>query len=137
MKSASLLISIYLLLFFVSSQMKAQQVKQIILPDEASQILNFSAKEIQKYIYLRTKLFVPIQRGETEDSFSEAIVLRDNNRLSDEEYSIERIGTNLYIQGGSDIGVLYGVYSYAEYLGVRFALHGDVIPDQPFHGSLL
>lgn len=137
MKNTRLLISMGLLLFFVSLQMKAQQVKQIILPDEASQILNFSAKEIQKYIYLRTKLFVPIQRGETEDSFSEAIVLRDNNRLSDEEYSIERMGTNLYIHGGSDIAVLYGVYSYAEYLGVRFALHGDVIPDQPFHGSLL
>lgn len=137
MKNARLLVSLYLLFFFVSLQMKAQQVKQIILPDEASQILNFSAKEIQKYIYLRTKLFVPIQSSETEDSFSEAIVLRDNNRLSDEEYSIERIGTNLYIQGGSDIAVLYGVYSYAEYLGVRFALHGDVIPDQPFHGSLL
>lgn len=85
--------------------MEAQQVKQIILPHEASQLLNFSAKEIQKYIYLRTKLFVPIQPGETEDSFSEAILLRDDSRLSDEEYSIERVGNSLYISGGSDIAV--------------------------------
>ncbi|WP_337941590.1 malectin domain-containing carbohydrate-binding protein [Parabacteroides sp.] len=117
--------------------MQAQEVKQIVLPYEASRLLNFSAKEIQKYIYLRTKLFVPIQSGEAEHSISEAIVLRDDNRLSTEEYSIETKGNSLYISGGSDIAVLYGVYSYAELLGVRFALHGDVIPDEPFRGSLL
>ena len=64
MKNASLLVSLYMLLMGGSFQMEAQQVKQIILPHEASQLLNFSAKEIQKYIYLRTKLFVPIQPGE-------------------------------------------------------------------------
>ncbi|WP_293716100.1 malectin domain-containing carbohydrate-binding protein [uncultured Parabacteroides sp.] len=137
MKNASLLVSLYMLLMGGSFQMEAQQVKQIILPHEASQLLNFSAKEIQKYIYLRTKLFVPIQPGETEDSFSEAILLRDDSRLSDEEYSIERVGNSLYISGGSDIAVLYGVYSYAEYLGVRFSLHGDIIPDETFTGPLL
>lgn len=137
MKNVRLLMRLCLLLFFVSFQMQAQEVKQIVLPYEASRLLNFSAKEIQKYIYLRTKLFVPIQSGEAEHSISEAIVLRDDNRLSTEEYSIETKGNSLYISGGSDIAVLYGVYSYAELLGVRFALHGDVIPDEPFRGSLL
>lgn len=137
MKNVRLLMRLCLLLFFVSFQMQAQEVKQIVLPYEASRLLNFSAKEIQKYIYLRTKLFVPIQSGEAEHSISEAIVLRDDNRLSTEEYSIEMKGNSLYISGGSDIAVLYGVYSYAELLGVRFALHGDVIPDEPFRGSLL
>lgn len=137
MKNVRLLMRLCLLLFFVSFQMQAQEVKQIVLPYEASRLLNFSAKEIQKYIYLRTKLFVPIQSGEVEHSISEAIVLRDDNRLSTEEYSIEKKGNSLYISGGSDIAVLYGVYSYAELLGVRFALHGDVIPDEPFRGSLL
>lgn len=137
MKNVRLLMRLCLLLFFVSFQMQAQEVKQIVLPYEASQLLNFSAKEIQKYIYLRTKLFVPIQSIEAEHSISEAIVLRDDNRLSIEEYSIETKGNSLYISGGSDIAVLYGVYSYAELLGVRFALHGDVIPDEPFRGSLL
>lgn len=137
MNNTRLLISLYAMFCLLSLPLKAQQAKQIILPNEASPLLNFSAKEIQKYIYVRTKLLIPIQPGRTEHPFSEAIVLRGDNRLSEEEYLIERIGDNLYINGGSDKAVLYGVYSYAEYLGVRFALHGDVIPDEPFGGSLL
>jgi hypothetical protein len=34
------------------------------------------------------------------------------------------------ISGGSDLAVLYGAYRFAEKLGVRFYLHGDVIPDK-------
>jgi len=36
----------------------------------------------------------------------------------------------LKITGGSDIAALYGAYDFAEHLGVRFYLHGDVIPDK-------
>ena len=36
----------------------------------------------------------------------------------------------LTISGGSPIAVLYGAYHFAENLGVRFYLHGDVIPDE-------
>ena len=32
-------------------------------------------------------------------------------------------------------GTLYGAYRFAEHLGVRFYLHGDVIPDEPSHRS--
>ena len=35
-----------------------------------------------------------------------------------------------WIVGGDDAGTLYGVYRFAEKLGVRFYLHGDVIPDE-------
>lgn len=137
MENVRLLMRLCLLLFFVSFQIRSQEVKQIVLPGKTSRVLNFSAKEIQKYIYVRTKVFVPIQLDKGKDTYSRAIVLRADNRLSTEEYSIEKKGNSLYISGGSDIAVLYGVYSYAELLGVRFALHGDVIPDEPFRGSLL
>lgn len=137
MKNVRLLMCLCVLLFGIDFQMNGQEVKQIILPNDTSRLLSFSAKEVQKYIYLRTKLFVPIQLGKTGNSFSKSIILREDNDLSAEEYSIEKDGNNLYINGGSDIAVLYGIYSYAELLGVRFALHGDVIPDEPFCGSLL
>lgn len=42
-------------------------------------------------------------------------------------------GTNhrvLLIVGGDDVGTLYGAYRFVENLGVRFYLHGDVIPDR-------
>ena len=35
------------------------------------------------------------------------------------------------------MGLLYGVYQYAKLLGVVFTLHGDIIPDEPYEGSLL
>jgi hypothetical protein len=38
-----------------------------------------------------------------------------------------------WIVGGGDIGLLYGAYRFAEKLGVRFYLHGDVVPDTPLH----
>ena len=36
----------------------------------------------------------------------------------------------LLIAGGDPIGTLYGAYRFAEHLGVRFYLHGDVVPDR-------
>ena len=35
-----------------------------------------------------------------------------------------------FIIGGDASGVLYGAYQFAEKIGVRFYLHGDVIPDE-------
>jgi len=35
----------------------------------------------------------------------------------------------LTVSGGSGTAVLYGAYAFAEKLGVRFYLHGDVVPD--------
>ncbi len=36
----------------------------------------------------------------------------------------------LLVVGGDDAGTLYAAYRFAERLGVRFYLHGDVIPDE-------
>ena len=35
------------------------------------------------------------------------------------------------VVGGDPIGTLYGAYRLAEHLGVRFYMHGDVVPDEP------
>ena len=35
----------------------------------------------------------------------------------------------LLVVGGDPVGTLYGAYRLAEHLGVRFYLHGDVVPD--------
>ena len=40
-------------------------------------------------------------------------------------------GRVLWLTGGDDAGTLYAAYRLAEVLGVRFYLHGDVIPDEP------
>ena len=55
----------------------------------------------------------------------------ENEDLEAGEYRIGKSLDNkgVYIIGGDDIGTLYGAYRYAEHLGVRFYLHGDVVPD--------
>ena len=40
------------------------------------------------------------------------------------------------LTGGDDAGTLYAAYRLAEVLGVRFYLHGDVIPDEPMEWKL-
>jgi hypothetical protein len=50
--------------------------------------------------------------------------------LQPQEYLLKKTGANsLLIAGGDDAGVLYGAYAFAEKLGARFYLHGDVVPD--------
>ena len=43
--------------------------------------------------------------------------------------------TVLLVVGGDPIGTLYGAYRLAEHLGVRFYLHGDVVPDHRLRWS--
>ncbi len=42
----------------------------------------------------------------------------------------------LLIAGGDEVGALYGSYRFAETLGVRFYLHGDVIPGKQAQWSI-
>ena len=39
-------------------------------------------------------------------------------------------GKVLLVADGDSIGTLYGAYRLAEHLGVRFYMHGDVVPDE-------
>ena len=51
--------------------------------------------------------------------------------LEAQHYRLRTAGDTTTIAGGSELGVLYGAYRYAELLGVRFYLHEDVLPDEP------
>jgi hypothetical protein len=54
--------------------------------------------------------------------------------LKEQEFILKNLPdgkkTTQFIIGGGRSGVLYGAYRFAENLGVRFYLHGDVIPDE-------
>ena len=52
-----------------------------------------------------------------------------NQNLGEEQYLVKSDGHVAWVVGGGDAGTLYGAYRFAEKLGVRFYLHGDVIPD--------
>jgi hypothetical protein len=119
-------------------------------PDAPPRIL-FAAREVQRYVYLRTGEIVPIAAA-TEPPAGEAIVVAETGQrlaaaapfvsaaeragLAPECYLLRsESGGRLWIIGGDDLGTLYGAYRFSEHLGVRFYLHGDVIPDAPAAGA--
>ncbi len=112
-----------------------------------------AAKEVRRYLYLRTNWLVPfvlsegtlpsteamVVIGSKDRSFVKALAKADRE-LADSVASLQpqqyRIKATEYegrkavlIAGGDAIGTLYGAYRFAEALGVRFYLHGDVVPD--------
>lgn len=95
----------------------------IVCPPQASPNLKLAAKEVRRYIFLRTSELLPISTA------GQGISLLVNPALAAQEYRLSSDGTALEISGGTDLAVLYGAYAFAEKLGVRFYLHGDVIPD--------
>jgi len=95
----------------------------IVCSPEAPPDVKFAAQEIRRYVYLRTGKLLPVA------ATGSGIVLKLDPALAPQEYRLKTTAGTLAISGGSEIGVLYGTYAFVEKLGVRFYLHGDVIPD--------
>jgi hypothetical protein len=105
---------------FVLAFAAAAPAQTIVYPSDAPSKVTLAAKEIRRYVYLRTGKLLPVAEA------GQGITLKIDPSLGADEYRIK----SDVITGGSDLGVLYGAYRYAELLGVRFYLHGDVIPDE-------
>jgi hypothetical protein len=117
--------------------------------------------EVRRYAYLRTGHLLS-ESGLSQEPNMQIIVGRKDraavrstakslgiadavSQLGPEEHLVTCIhsgdgSATVLIAAGSAIGVLYGAYQFAEQLGMRFYLHGDVCPDSkaiwppaPFH----
>ena len=117
---------------------------------QANELL--AAKEIRRYVYLRTGKLLPIV--ELPDGFGDwkaappggliAVggagrfgAIAESNpdlaRLAADQYVLRTIqhgGRSIVVVCGSGEGLIYAAYRFAEHLGVRFYLHGDVVPDK-------
>jgi hypothetical protein len=120
----------------------------IVTPAKSSPDESLAAHEVRRYLYLRTGELLPIQttsgkagkacifvarkdRPEIKGLAGDAAALEAVAALKPQEYLLKKTGPNsLLIVGGDDVGVLYGAYAFAGKLGVRFYLHGDVVPDE-------
>ncbi|MBN2270473.1 MAG: hypothetical protein JXN61_07660, partial [Sedimentisphaerales bacterium] len=126
----------------------------VLCPSEATSAERLAAKEVRRYLYLRTGKLVPIVRKDTQPPTSGGLIVvgckhraivtaiaADNpetasavNTIESQQYLLKTIQrrkqTALLVVGGDAIGTLYGAYRFAEHLGVRFYLHGDTIPDE-------
>jgi len=126
----------------------------IVSPPDATALEYLAAKEIRRYLYLRTGQLMPIVRYDGRlPSTAELVVVGDKSRPAVEKVadydttlsnSVEALESEQYllktweskgkrvtlITGGDSVGTLYAAYRLAEHLGVRFYLHGDVVPEE-------
>lgn len=122
----------------------AGAVPGITTTSQPSAIERLAANEVQRYVYLRTGSLPAISQQQAHECIvvvradrSQMIpqeLQKASHKLGKEDYLIRTLsgpnGKRWWIIGGSDIGTLYGAYRFAEKLGVRFYLHGDVLPDE-------
>jgi hypothetical protein len=100
----------------------------VVRPEKASPTVQLAAREVQRYVYLRTGQLLTVTSAAAAGG--PAIVLGVDPELGREGYRLKTAGGHLTVTGGSDLAVLYGAYALAERLGVRFELPGDVVPDE-------
>lgn len=122
---------------------------QIIISPGADPAEVLAAKEIRRYFYLRTDKILPvIQTDQLQPGNSIVVAVKGQgllkeyenlnasaySNLKEQEFILKSVpnGKTIthFIIGGGSSGVLYGAYQFAEKLGLRFYLHGDVIPDE-------
>lgn len=127
----------------------------VVHSDDAKSLVQFAAREARRYVYVRTGDLLaikPVEASATPDlPPGDAIVIGTGTSpliqtlagspllrgafatLEADAYRLKTVRwhghTVLLIAGGTDTSTLYGVYQFAEHLGMRFYLHGDVAPD--------
>ena len=102
----------------------------VIVPQPADappSLVTFAAREVQRYVHVRTGVLLPVTPA--DPARESAIVLAVDPDLGRQTYRLRTRDDDLFITGGSEVAVLYGAYAFAEKLGVRFEVQGDVIPD--------
>ena len=128
-QSSCLLLLLCMVCFWGCS---TQSKLTIVCEANAPKARALAAREVQRYLYLRTGQVALI--AEKMPQQDDAIFIGSNDKLTEQQYQLKTTtgdsGKVLHITGGSDVATLYGAYHFAEKLGVRFYLHGDVIPDK-------
>lgn len=118
----------------------------IVSPAGASALEALAAREVRRYVYVRTGRLLPIEaeargpaivvgRGDRTAvrALADARLAARLDGLAPQERLLVTVrrgrAASLVVTGGDEAGVLYAAYRLAEHLGVRFSLHGDTIPD--------
>jgi hypothetical protein len=104
----------------------ANDAPVVLTGPQATALEQLAAREVRRYAYLRTGRLLPLG---TNSAAGAAILLQIDPALDKQQYRLRTQGAVLTLSGGSDVAVLYGAYAFAEKLGVRFQLDGDVVPD--------
>ena len=113
----------------------------LLTPPNPGAIEVFAAREVSRYLYLRTGLKLEPNRdvfdGEiwvASKALARSLPLPEDiaaavEKLGPQDYLLRTKMPAHYIIGGSPAALLYAAYRFAHQLGVRFYLDGDVVPD--------
>jgi hypothetical protein len=132
---------------FILSMLTTAISQTIVYPSNGSNTELFAAKEVRRYIYLRTDQKLTVQGLTSLPSSGDLIlVANDNNAMVNSLRglinhtttpggiilkSVNSGGRNiLVITGNNSESTLIAAYRFAEHLGVGFDLAGDAIPDK-------
>ena len=115
------------------------------MPNGATLPEVLAAKEVRRYLYLRTGELLPLTSVDTLPAGDVVVVgAQDATLIADLDAEIGYVNppsgfliktleqeerTVLVISGADADATLYGAYRFAERLGVGFGLEGDIIPD--------
>lgn len=119
----------------------------IVLPRDRAGSVQLAAKEVRRYVFLRTGQLLSLSRAESIPSRGDIILVAPDSHPFVEGFrnaiggvapdlgfiikSIESGGRSILVIAGDDpVCTLYGAYRFAENLGVSFGLAQDSIPDQ-------
>ena len=159
MRKSFLLPATFLIVFAGCQRVRQALAQQgssltIMCSSQTSGVERLAAKEVRRYLYLRTGKLLPIVHYVSSLDFDAGLIviaskdreiikrIQDKNiglassitSLKPQQYQIKTLksGNNplVLICGGDEFGTLYGAYRFIEHFGVRFYLHGDVLPDK-------
>ncbi|HTY58188.1 MAG TPA: alpha-glucuronidase family glycosyl hydrolase, partial [Bacteroidota bacterium] len=141
---------LFLLLLSLSGRLYAGTRPVIYTGARPSAKVQLAAKEVRRYVYIATGALPGIRtwkQGMRAPAISVFLVASPDQfralpvglslpaaarTLGTEGYWVKTVrhaGKTVHIiAGGSDTGVLYGAFAFAECFGVRFYLDGDVVP---------
>jgi hypothetical protein len=124
----------------------------IIHPGDGTPLETLAARELCRYIYLRTGTLLRIAPAlGLPKGFRGFVVSQKNSPLltslpadpgleqtiadlKPQQFLLKRVTGEgrefVLVTGGDAVGTLYGAYRLAEHFDVRFYLHGDVVPDR-------
>ncbi len=131
-----------------NSEASEPQLPVVIISHKPSALQILASRDLQRYLYLRLGHLANIANRSVPATANAIVIMRANRlppaapaeireaagELGSEQYVIRTLTRNghkfWWIVGGDEVGTLYGAYRFVEHLGVRFYLHGDVIPDE-------
>lgn len=143
-KKNTLLLKLSIILLVLITDLSGQT---IVYPLNGSTQEYTAAKEVRRYIYLRTGQKLEIKAKQNVLGPGDIILVGEDDspivtgfqdlrgqKAPEDGFIIKTITRNdrniLVITGSDPVSTLYGVYRFAEHLGIGFNLTSDVIPDK-------